>query len=372
MLNSGSTALEGRADFGCCVLSLGGDRLSTFPLPRQAHGSVHPSALSPRIEPKVLVRRLSRYMLARRMTSFRLVLLDADRDPEICSYLEHLFAEVARLAEHGLGIDLCLCSMEPRLYDQRILDRIGQLGGTICVELPEKLPGRPGEAQAAHWVEQLHTIAQGSVGTVPLQIHASASPAIAPLSYIRWLEQLPRASLDVLWPRHFSWDFPPWSSRFDLTKAEYQQSPIYGQWFADLFRLWWVLDNPNLRIESFMTYLGTSADKGAAPAGLGRDSFIVARDGEFRLPRRERDWSAVGSYGTGLHMQAIDIATLERLRRDQQRHRPGRDVMLTDWGYFLDQVRRVLASDSYADFYFDEQEASPPALVKPLMSLVRS
>jgi hypothetical protein len=328
--------------------------------------------VTPLIEPETLLRRIARYMRVRQLRSFRLVLQHTEGDPEVVSYLDRLFSEIARLADLGLSIEICLRSDEPGAFDRPILNRLGQLGGALFIELPERLRGRAGDAQAARWIRRLQETSRASLGTVPVQIHAMASPAIAPLAYLRWLEGLQCDSVDVLWPRHFSWDFPPWSSRFDVSQAEYQQSPIYGQWFADLFRLWWVLDNPNLQIEGFARCVDSHAGDAPEATSGSRESFIVARDGELRLPRRERDLSAVGSLGTGLHIQAIDVVTLERLREDQRRQRPWRDVMLTDWVYFSEQVGQVLSSDCYAELLPGEGGVRPGLLGGRLTALHRN
>ena len=111
-----------------------------------------------------------------------------------------------------------------------------------------------------------------------------ADPDCAPSDFLAWAGSLPVPRLDVLWPIQYSYACPPWPLN-GLNK--YRESPRYGEWFAELFRLWWKNDDPELHIRLFeqciLWWLG-----GRRHADMlvndHVNMFVVNTDGGYEYP----------------------------------------------------------------------------------------
>jgi uncharacterized protein len=111
-----------------------------------------------------------------------------------------------------------------------------------------------------------------------------ADPDCDPTAFLAWADQLPIRRLDVLWPIEYSYDRPPWPAH---GLAAYRQRPRYGEWFAELFRLWWKRDDPTLHIRLFeqciLWYLG-----GRQHADMivndHVDMLVINTDGGYEYP----------------------------------------------------------------------------------------
>jgi uncharacterized protein len=111
-----------------------------------------------------------------------------------------------------------------------------------------------------------------------------ADPECDPGVYLAWAGDLPIRRLDVLWPIEYSYDRPPWPAN---GLEAYRHRPRYGEWFAELFRLWWERDDPTLHIRLFeqciLWYLG-----GRRHADMivndHVDMLVVNTDGGYEYP----------------------------------------------------------------------------------------
>lgn len=334
MVNSTSSASEKHHDFDTCVVSIG--RTSTPARP---------------VETRILLEQVARYCEVREKGSFRLVIDDPGAGGEDEAYLVQLFDGIEREAARGVMIRPCLRSVGPRIYPRAVLERLGEIQGSVCFEIPEHLPEH-GPQFAPRWVEAIRFAYEGTLGVVPLCVNAAASPGMAPSAFLRGLQRLHCTSLDVLWPVGFSSETPPWNSRSAISSADYALSPVYGQWFSDLFRLWWILDDPRLAIESFRRLVGRFEETATGQLRESGRAFAVFGDGQLGLPQSPEDDSVAGMLPVGLHLQAVDIATLEPLGPSDQGRFSSGDVLSADRKYFSDQVRAILAQDCFQEFFY--------------------
>jgi uncharacterized protein len=138
---------------------------------------------------------------------------------------------------------------------------------------------------------------------------AVANPAIAPQEFLDWVRSLPIPRIDVLWPIEFNWRNPPWP----LGQARhYAAAPRYGQWFSELFRLWWVLDDPALNVRLFHNVLHVMLGGRGHIDALVNDSynmFVVNTDGSYEYPDYLRV-AADGAAHTALNVGNADLDTL--------------------------------------------------------------
>lgn len=138
---------------------------------------------------------------------------------------------------------------------------------------------------------------------------AVANPAIAPQEFLDWVRSLPIPKIDVLWPIEFNWRNPPWS----LGQARrYAKVPRYGQWFSELFRLWWELDDPALNVRLFHNVLHVMLGGRSHIDVLVNDSynmFVVNTDGSYEYPDYLRV-AADGAAHTALNVGNTDLDTL--------------------------------------------------------------
>lgn len=86
-----------------------------------------------------------------------------------------------------------------------------------------------------------------------------ADPDIPPAEFFEWIDSLPIRKIDILWPIEFNHRNFPWAS----TEFEnYCHRPRFGEWFSELFRLWWKRDDPSfyirLFVESLLVLLGSA------------------------------------------------------------------------------------------------------------------
>jgi uncharacterized protein len=111
-----------------------------------------------------------------------------------------------------------------------------------------------------------------------------ADPDSAPSTFLDWANSLPVRRLDVLWPIEFSYDRPPWSPG---ELEPYRRKPRYGEWFAELFRLWWARDDPSLHVRLFeqcvLWHLGARRHTDVL-VNDRINMFVVNTDGGYEYP----------------------------------------------------------------------------------------
>lgn len=352
MDNASLRSDERRYDFDTCVFSLGKRQIAAD---GEAHAVDGEADAVSRVAPHTLIESLFRYCETRDRMTFWLILDDPIAAEVGDEYLEQLFGEIEVAAVRGIQIRPILRSVGPRTYQRSMLERIGRLQGSVCFEIPEHLP-QHGPEFSSHFAEAIRFAYEGAVGLVPLRIQVQASPGMAPAAFLRGIQRLHCSTLDVLWPRHFTPDHPPWSSRFAMTQADYSASPVYGQWFSDLFRLWWILDNPRLSIESFRGLVGRFDETSARQLKAPRRAFCVSAEGEFALPRRAGGDCLADVVPARLYVQAADVTELEILGTSTEGALTGVDALSVDRNYFSLQVRGILAQDCFQEFFYAGQD----------------
>lgn len=195
-----------------------------------------------------------------------------------------------------------------------------------------------------------------------------AQPEIPVTEYLQWVRCLPRPRVDVLWPIEFNHDHPPWDKQGE---EAYRQAPRYGTWFANLFKAWWELDDPDLYIRLFYNVLQLHLGGNAHIDALVNDRidmFVVNTDGAIEYPdylRAARDGATRTPYTIGdTTIRALEddplfgaLLRLDTLLPDACRqcaHRrvcgggflPGR----TSRARLLQPTRSVLCHDQYRFF----------------------
>lgn len=342
MQTSSAAPLLPDPTFRGCFLNL---ERAWLPFP-QAGGAREPSVTA-----EGLVERIERYMESRALDEFSLVVDLPSVPPVDEAFLHGLVQQVRRMDGSGRTISVTLRSRGLESLLAVALPSIATIRGRYCLRLDERHAGSEGDRQLAQWVKLSERLNARLAGTVPFAVETVASPGVAPAAFLRGLAALGSDSIQIHWPSEFTTDSPPWSERFRVDRAQYEQCPVYGQWFADLYRLWWILDDPSLPIAAFEECLdrfnetGTSSDgQQGIPA-----AFAVSRDGEYRLLHSPVETDKKSSLSTGFVIQAIDIAPLESLR---DRHRTwllSRQVLHADRSHYFERVDRLLEDAGHLD-----------------------
>lgn len=331
-----------------------GNEFDTCVLPGRG-GDGSPCETRSRVSPSVVIESIIQYCELRGRMTFGLLLDDPAVQAAGAAYLDEFLGELEIAAVRGVQIRPTLRSVGARTYPRATLERLGRLQGSVCFEIPEQFPQNSAEF-AAHWVEAVRFACEGASGLVPLRIVVQASPKMAPAAFLRGIQRLHCTSLDVLWPRHFTPEAPPWSSRFAMQPADYSISPVYGQWFSDLFRLWWILDNPRLSIESFRGLVGRFDETSARQLRGSRRAFAVTQAGKFALPRLPGGDCLSDLLEVGLDVGTAEIAELAEISCQRVVSASSMDALSIDRNYFAAQVRGILAQDCFQEFFYAGQE----------------
>jgi uncharacterized protein len=138
---------------------------------------------------------------------------------------------------------------------------------------------------------------------------AVAQPTIPPTEFLDWADSLPVRRVDVLWPIEFNYDNPQWGS---TNVDDYFERPVYGRWFAELFKEWWERNDPTLQVRLFHqtveVILGSKVH-GDNLVNDVLDMIVVNTDGGIEYPDYFRAYSDGGcrtEYSVALH----DLDTL--------------------------------------------------------------
>jgi uncharacterized protein len=122
-----------------------------------------------------------------------------------------------------------------------------------------------------------------------------AQPAMEPAAFLDWIAELPLKRVDVLWPIQFHHANPPWRG---LDRAAYARSPVYGEWFARLFDLWWRRDEPSIYIRHFFQIIERMLGSRVHSDAIVNDElpmFVVNTDGAIEYPDYFRAYADGGS-----------------------------------------------------------------------------
>jgi uncharacterized protein len=122
-----------------------------------------------------------------------------------------------------------------------------------------------------------------------------SQPTVEPSIFLEWVEGLPLRRVDVLWPIQFNHANPPWRK---IGASAYARSPIYGQWFARLFDLWWQQDRPEIYIRLFFQVIERMLGSGIHSDSIVNDElplFVVNTDGGIEYPDYFRAYRDAGS-----------------------------------------------------------------------------
>jgi uncharacterized protein len=139
-----------------------------------------------------------------------------------------------------------------------------------------------------------------------------ANPSLPAQEFLAWVRSLPVSKVDVLWPIEFNWRHPPWRLG---GASRYAAQPRYGAWYAELFRAWWALDDPNLTIRFFNNLLHVALGGRGHIDALVNDSynmFVVNTDGSYEYP----DYLRVAGDGSSCTPYHIDTDGIDRLACD--------------------------------------------------------
>jgi uncharacterized protein len=225
-------------------------------------------------------------------------------------------SQVAQRRSQGWKLDVAVQTNLVRPIPTQLLQLFHQHGVSLGVSLDgpravndaariDRL-GRGTYDRVMSNVERMR--AQGDGGLIGGFL-AVANPAIAPQEFLDWVRSLPIPRIDVLWPIEFNWRNPPWQ----LGQARaYAAAPRYGQWFSELFRLWWALDDPALNVRLFHNVLHVMLGGSGHIDALVNDSynmFVVNTDGSYEYPDYLRV-AADGAAHTALNVDNCDLATL--------------------------------------------------------------
>lgn len=113
---------------------------------------------------------------------------------------------------------------------------------------------------------------------------AVANPEVRPTEFLNWIRSLPAAKADVRWPMQHERRRRPWepaAARDDACR------PLYGQWFADLFDAWWLLDEPGITIPLFSSLVELALGgqlPGDTLVSNCCNTFVVNTDGDYEYP----------------------------------------------------------------------------------------
>ena len=139
-----------------------------------------------------------------------------------------------------------------------------------------------------------------------------ANPEIPPHIFWEWIETLPVKNIDLLWPIEFNHDNPPWKNSNLIT---YQEEPIYGKWFSEVFDLWWRKDDLSIYIRFFYhtlkVILGDASNHVDALVNDSVNMFVVNTDGRIEYSDYLRSTS-LGSVPTEFNIYKDSIIQLHQ------------------------------------------------------------
>jgi uncharacterized protein len=227
-----------------------------------------------------------------------------------------LFSHIAHRREQGWNLDIAVQTNLVRPIDPQLLAlfREHRVSLGISLDGPRALNdavrvdkrGRGTYERVMANVE--HMLASGNGGLIGGFL-AVANPSMPVAEFLAWVRSLPVPKVDVLWPIEFNWRHPPWPLG---GSCAYAAAPRYGQWYAELFRAWWALDDPGLTVRLFNNLLHVALGGQGHIDALVNDSynmFVVNTDGSYEYPDYLRV-AGDGAARTPFHIDTDGIAAL--------------------------------------------------------------
>jgi uncharacterized protein len=245
--------------------------------------------------------RIAAHLDAVQDPEFRLVLHGGEPTLWPLANFEALLSRVEQLREGGLNLHV---SMQTNAYkiEPKLLPLLSEHKVSVGISID-------GPAISNDRFRTDHS-GRGSYDRVMANTHAIitagyqhliggfltvAQPEMDPSIFLAWVAQLPVRRADVLWPIEFHHANPPW----EAGNADcYAQSPRYGQWFAELFALWWQRDDPSIYIRLFYQIIERMLGSRVHGDGIVNDEaplFVVNTDGGIEYPDYFRAYTDRGS-----------------------------------------------------------------------------
>lgn len=250
---------------------------------------------------------------------FRIILHGGEPSIWPIEFLEPFLKRFARLkARHPLvsiGMQTNGYHLRPELVDLLGAYRVGT---SFSLDGPPEINDRyrtnhAGAGSYAKVMSNMHAFAhdprvEGLFGGVL----CVAQPELSPASFVEWARALPVSRLDILWPLEYNYDNPPWKDYPSI--EDYAYAPRYGTWFADVFDLWWKLDDPEFRIRQFYDLVALHCGGSRHTDQIVNSEsrlFVVNTDGRVEYPDYLRGASDGGT-ATGLNIHDASISDIER------------------------------------------------------------
>lgn len=160
-------------------------------------------------------------------------------------------------------------------------------------------------------MRNVQAMIDGGYGDLISGFLSVVQPEMPPRDYLEWAKTLPVKRLSVLWPIEYNYDNLPWQG---MSFDSYARSPRYGEWFGELFRLWWEEDDPSLHIRHFFDVIGVFLGGHRHGDSIVNDElgmFVVNTDGCYEYPDYFRAYKDGGSRSP-FCVQSDSIASLAR------------------------------------------------------------
>jgi len=197
------------------------------------------------------------------------------------------FAELAYWRSKGYPIECSLQTNGYRAIEPDMRHMLADADVTLGISLdgPRTFNDRfritvAGQGSYDRVVENIHDILASDTPSLVGGFLSVALPDIKPEIYLGWLCNLPITKADVLWPIQFNHDRPPWAD--SVSEMQYADKPVYGKWFAELFKLWLEYDDPTVEIRQFSYAIRLWLGDHEHPDYLVNDTvdmFVVNTDG---------------------------------------------------------------------------------------------
>lgn len=208
---------------------------------------------------------------------------------------------IADMRRSGITLNVTIQSNGYNL-DSRLLDLLAEYGVSLGISLdgPREYNdayrvNHKGLGSYDKIIENVGSIIQQGYGHIIGGFLTVAHPEIPPSEFLTWAKTLPVTRLSVLWPIQYNYDNPPWKGQ---SYEAYACAPRYGQWFAELFELWWRQDDPDLHIRHFVDSIKRMMGVRHHGDSIGNDEidiFVVNTDGGIEYSDYLRSYTDGGS-----------------------------------------------------------------------------
>ncbi len=280
-----------------------------------------PKMMSPEIA-CLVVERIVAYLKSRGERDFLLCLHGGEPTLWRQEYFKSLFEMISSQNRKGCNIDVSLQTNLYKLPSRSCLDlfRDNGIRFGISVDGPQIYNDQHrftfnGYGSYARIMRNVELLKNQGYGDLIGGFLCVANPEIPPEEFWAWVKTLPVTRLDVLWPIEFNEGNPPWHHN---GKLAYSVRPLFGDWFAKLFKLWWDEDDPRLYVRLFdhlvkIFLAGHGSEHVDFLVNDQVNMFVVNTDGSIEYPDYLRA-SSDGSVKTGLNIAAN---TLDELHDDK-------------------------------------------------------